>query len=84
MCLAVPGRITHITEDEPLSRMAKVNFGGIAKDICMAFVPDARAGDYVLVHAGFALETIDEAEAKIVFDYLRKMDELDEIDGAAR
>lgn len=84
MCLAVPGRISHIMGDDPLSRMAKVNFGGIAKDICLAYVPDARVGEYVLVHAGFALETIDDAEAQIVFDYLSTMGELDEIDGSAR
>lgn len=80
MCLAVPGKITSITGDDPLMRTGKVNFGGIHKEVNLAYTPEARIGDYVLVHVGFALGTVDEAEAQRVFDYLRQMDELGELE----
>ena len=80
MCLAVPGKITSITGDDPLMRTGKVNFGGIHKEVNLAYTPEARIGDYVLVHVGFALSTVDEAEAQRVFDYLRQMDELGELE----
>jgi len=76
MCLAVPGRITNVTDDPPLMRRARVEFGGILKDISLAFVPDAAVGDYVLVHVGFAISKIDEEEAGRVFEYLRQIGEL--------
>lgn len=79
MCLAIPGKIESIVGDEPLSRMGKVNFGGVLKDACLAYVPDARVGDYVIVHVGFALSIVDETEAHKVFEYLEKMDELGEL-----
>jgi len=71
MCLAIPGKITQITNDDPLLRAGKVTFGGIAKEVSLAYVPEAQVGDYVLVHVGFALSIVDEAEAQQVFDYLR-------------
>lgn len=75
MCLAVPGRIESIQPaDDPLNRMGKVSFGGILKDVNLAYVPDAMPGDYVIVHVGFALNKIDEAEAQEVFEYLQQMD----------
>ena len=80
MCLAVPGRIVSIAGDDPLMRMAKVNFGGIVKDVNLAYVPDAKVNDYVIVHVGFALNTIDEAEANQVFEYLKEMGELAELE----
>jgi hydrogenase expression/formation protein HypC len=83
MCLAVPGRITHIKGDDPSLRSGKVNFGGIQKEINLAYTPEAKVGDYVLVHVGFAISTIDEAEANRVFEYLRQMDELAELEVAA-
>lgn len=82
MCLAVPGRIVSISGDDPLMRMAKVNFGGIVKDVNLAYVPDAKVDDYVIVHVGFALNTIDEAEAMQVFEYLKEMGELAELEEA--
>jgi len=82
MCLAVPGRIVSIAGDDPLMRMAKVNFGGIVKDVNLAYVPDAKVDDYVIVHVGFALNTIDEAEANQVFEYLKEMGELGELEDA--
>lgn len=63
MCLAVPGKIMSVSEDDPLMRMAKVSFGGVVKDVSLAYVPEAGIGDYVIVHVGFALNRLDEAEA---------------------
>jgi hydrogenase expression/formation protein HypC len=69
--------------DPPLLRCGKVEFGGIVKEVNLAFVPDAAVGDYVLVHVGFALTRIDEVEAARVFDYLRQIDELQDLGEAA-
>ena len=63
MCLAVPGQIIE-TQDSGLMRMGKVDFGGIIREICLAYVPEAEIGDYVIVHAGFAISRLDEAEAR--------------------
>ena len=79
MCLAIPGKIESISGDDPLLRMGKVNFGGILKDACLACVPEAQVGDYVIVHVGFALSRLDEEEAGKVFDYLRQMGDLSEL-----
>ena len=80
MCLAVPGKILSIDSGtEELMRFGKVNFGGIVKDVNLAYVPEAKIGDYVIVHVGFALNTVDEAEAEKVFEYLREIDGLDEL-----
>ena len=72
MCLAVPGKITSISGDDPLMRTGKVDFGGILKEVNLAYVPEAQLGDYVIVHVGFALSRVDEAEAQQVFEYLRR------------
>lgn len=80
MCLAVPGKILSINGDESLMRMGKVNFGGIVKEVNLAYTPEARVGDYVIVHVGFALNTLDEREASRVFDYLKEMHELAELE----
>lgn len=79
MCLAIPGKIESITGDDPLVRMGKINFGGVLKEASLAYVPEAKVGDYVIVHVGFALSVVDEAEAHKVFEYLKQMDELDEL-----
>jgi hydrogenase expression/formation protein HypC len=60
--------------------MGKIDFGGILKEASLAYVPDARVGDYVIVHVGFALSKVDEAEAKKVFEYLKRMGELGELE----
>ena len=85
MCLAIPGKIESISGDDPLSRTGKVNFGGILKEACLAYVPEAKVGDYVIVHVGFAISRLDEEEANKVFEYLREMEELSELqtDGSA-
>lgn len=76
MCLAVPGRIVSTSGDD-LMRVGRVDFGGLSKDINLAYVPDARPGDYVLVHVGFAITVIDAAEAERVHEELRRLDDLD-------
>jgi hydrogenase expression/formation protein HypC len=80
MCLAVPGKLVSIAGEDPLLRMGTVDFGGIKKDVNLSFVPEADVGDYVLVHVGFALNTIDEEEAIRVFQYLDDMGELGELE----
>ncbi len=80
MCLAVPGKIISINENEdPILRTGKVSFGGIVKEVNLAYVPEAQVGDYVIVHVGFAISKLDEAEAQKVFEYLREMGELEEL-----
>ncbi len=76
MCLAVPGRILSLSGEDPLTRMGRTDFGGLLKEINLAYVPEARVGDYVLVHVGFAITIIDEAEARRVFETLRLLDDL--------
>ena len=81
MCLAVPGKIVSIEGDEPIFRAGKVNFGGVFKQVNLSYVPEAKIGDYVIVHVGFALSVVDEEEAKQVFEYLKTIGELSEIEG---
>ena len=76
MCLAVPGRILTIAGDDPIMRVARVDFGGIVKEINLAYTPEAGIGVYVLVHVGFAITVIDQAEAARVFEHLREIGEL--------
>ena len=78
MCLAVPGRLLSVAGDDPLTRLGRVDFGGIIKEISLAFVPEARIGDHVLVHVGFAIGVVDESEAQRVFQHLREIGELAE------
>ena len=79
MCLAIPGKIMSIS-GEGFERTGKINFGGVLKDVNLAYVPEAKINDYVIVHVGFAINTLDESEANKVFEYLREMDELSELD----
>ena len=81
MCLAIPGKIESISDGDPLLRMGRVNFGGILKEACLACVPEAQVGDYVIVHVGFALSRLDESEAQKIFEYLEQMQEVDELKG---
>ena len=74
MCLAVPGKILSIDNNEPVSRRGKVSFGGILKEVYLAYAPEAAVGDYVIVHAGFAISVLDETEAQKTFEYLRQME----------
>ncbi len=78
MCLAIPGLIESIYVQDNIN-MAKVNFGGVKRATCLAYVPHAKAGDYVLVHVGFALSVINEQEAQSTLQVLKDIGELDEI-----
>lgn len=80
MCLGVPGQILEIREDPTGMNMARVSFGGIVKEVCLAYTPEVEVGDYVVVHVGFAISTIDETEAHKVFEFLKEMGELEELD----
>lgn len=74
MCLAVPGRIEAIEGEDPLQRRGRVDFGGVRRDVQLAFVPEAEPGDWVLVHVGLAITRIDEAEAERLLADLASLD----------
>jgi hydrogenase expression/formation protein HypC len=76
MCLAVPGRVLDVQGEDILDRRGRVSFGGVVKDVCLSCVPEAREGDFVMVHVGVAIGVIDEEEAREVFQYLRAMGDL--------
>jgi hydrogenase expression/formation protein HypC len=79
MCLAIPGRIVETFVRDGM-QMAKVQFGGIARDACLEYVPDAAVGEYVLVHVGFAISRVDEEEAARTYALLEELDQLSELD----
>jgi hydrogenase expression/formation protein HypC len=79
MCLAVPGKIISISGRDPLERTGRIDFGGIIKEASLACVPESVVGDYVIVHVGFALSRVDEAEAEKIFEYVRQMESLAEL-----
>lgn len=83
MCLAVPGKLVSINGSDEAFRSGRVDFAGIVKEVNLAYVPEAKLGDYVLVHVGFALTVVDEAEASRVFTYLKEMDDLRELEEEA-
>lgn len=80
MCLAIPGKVESISSDDPITRMGRINFGGVVKEASLAYVPEVRVGDYVIVHVGFALSKVDELEAQKVFGYLKQIGELSELE----
>jgi hydrogenase expression/formation protein HypC len=80
MCLAIPGKLIEITDDGHGVRMGRANFGGIVKQVCLEYTPEVEMGDYVLVHVGFALSKVDEAEAQRTYKALEEMDQLGELD----
>ncbi len=85
MCLAVPGKVVEIIDAGDIAfRRAKVDFGGIRKEINLAYTPEAEVGKYVLVHVGFAISVIDEEEAQRVFEYLKDMGGIEEELGEVR
>jgi hydrogenase expression/formation protein HypC len=77
MCLAVPGRVVSIDQKDPEMKMAKVNFSGIVKDVCVQWLPEVKEGDYVLAHVGMALNIVDEKDAMETLGLLRELGELD-------
>ncbi|GAC1435645.1 MAG: HypC/HybG/HupF family hydrogenase formation chaperone [Thermoanaerobaculia bacterium] len=78
MCLAIPGKVIECFKKEEL-RMARVQFGGIVREVCLEYVPVAEVGDYVLVHVGFALSRVDEEEAFRTYALLEELDQLTEL-----
>jgi hydrogenase expression/formation protein HypC len=80
MCLGVPGKVLETYREHDLL-MAKVDFNGIHRRVCLEHVPDAQNGDYVLVHVGFALARLDEAEARQVFDFLERSGQSEPFEG---
>jgi hydrogenase expression/formation protein HypC len=78
MCLAIPGKILSMAGDDPIMRTARVDFGGVIKQINLAYTPEAVLGDYVLVHVGFAITVIDAGEAGKVFEHLERIGEIEE------
>jgi hydrogenase expression/formation protein HypC len=72
MCLGIPGQVTAVEDHDGLV-MGTVDFGGVRKDVCLAYVPEVAVGDYVIVHVGFAITTVDRAEAERTLDVLRAM-----------
>ena len=79
MCLGVPGKIVALYESGDGMPMGKVSFAGVTKEVCLAYTPEAAVGDYVVVHVGFAISTVNEEEAQQVFTFLAQMDQLDEV-----
>jgi hydrogenase expression/formation protein HypC len=81
MCLGIPGKIIRM-EDNPLGiRMGKVSFGGIVKEVCLAYTPEAKVGDYVIVHVGFAISRLDEEEARQTLEALAELERIAEEQG---
>ena len=80
MCLAIPGKLIEISQDAHGVRMGKANFGGIVKQVCLEYTPEAIAGEYVLVHVGFALGRVDEEEAARTYKLLEEMHQLSELE----
>jgi hydrogenase expression/formation protein HypC len=84
MCLGVPGRVLEVRPNVMGMTMGRVSFGGIEKEVCLAYVPEAQEGDYVLVHVGFAISKIDEKEATEVFRLLEEMGDLADLDPSSQ
>ncbi len=82
MCLGIPGKVTETYREHDVL-MGKVDFGGVARRVCLEHVPEVQPGEYVLVHVGFALSRMDEAEAGRVFAYLAELNQLTELDESA-
>lgn len=75
MCLAVPGQIQNINGTTPLERTGKVSFGGVVRDVNLGFVPEAKVGDYVIVHVGIALSVVDQDEARKMISDIAALEE---------
>jgi len=73
MCLSVPGKVISINDGDELTRTGKIDFGGIVKEVNLSLTPEAKIGNYVLVHVGIALSVINEAEAQKTFEYLEQI-----------
>ena len=82
MCLAVPGKVIEVSEDQAsVLRQGKIDFGGVLKTVSLALTPEAQVGDYVLVHAGFAIGVVNEREAQQIFEELKALGEVEPLEG---
>jgi hydrogenase expression/formation protein HypC len=79
MCLAIPGKVLEVVTDNDGVRMGRTDFGGVIKQICLQYTPEAGVGDYVLVHVGVALGTVDQAEAERTYKILQEFGQLEEL-----
>jgi hydrogenase expression/formation protein HypC len=82
MCLGIPGKVVETYREHDVL-MGRVEFGGVTKRVCLEHVPEVKIDEYVLVHVGFALSRIDEAEAQRVFAFLERMNQLDELEASS-
>lgn len=76
MCLAVPGEVLDLSDDDPLTRRGRVRFGGVVREVNLAYVPEVKPGDFVLVHVGFAITIVDPDQAARTFEYLAELGEV--------
>ena len=83
MCLGVPGKVLTVEENALGMAMGTVSFAGVTKEVCLAYVPEVQPGDHVIVHVGFAISKVSEAEAAETFEILRQMGELEELEAGA-
>ncbi len=74
MCLGIPGKIISLSAGQDALSTGRIDFNGIVKEACLAYVPEAQVGDYVIIHAGFAISIVDAEEARQVFQYLEELD----------
>ena len=81
MCLAIPGKVLDFTDKDSIMRMARVDFAGIIKEVSLAYVPEVKPGDYVIVHVGFAISRLNEDEANKTFEYLSMIGEIEGLTG---
>jgi hydrogenase expression/formation protein HypC len=82
MCLGIPGKVLEVTHTELGLTSGKVEFGGVVKEVNLSYTPEVEPGQYVIVHVGFAISTLDEREAREVFRYLEEIGELEGLDPA--
>ena len=81
MCLSIPGKLIAITKElDEIFRVGRVSFDGVVKDVSLTLVPEAKVGDYIMVHVGAAISIVDEDEAKKTFDLLKQLGELHDLD----
>ena len=80
MCLAIPGKLISVNnEEDEFFRTGKVSFEGVTREVNLSFVPDAKVGDYILIHVGTAISVVDEEEAKKTFEYIKEIGELEDL-----
>lgn len=84
MCLGIPGKVIEITNEDPIMRSGMVDFSGNVKEVSLAYVPEAKVEDYVIIHAGFAISVMDESEADEVFNYLKEIEVVEKRGGSPK